>query len=479
MLLCVANGFVLARTAFDEKYDLIQKFRGLDGESTLYNKPVDFMESGLMQRDKWDYWHIDIPFALNTDEAVPAFVNGSFIGGNHGHHGAVSVFAPSHGKGLADVGSVWQDGRGELFTLMRVSDEENLLFLSENKGKSAADYKFLTEIVGSLVYVGNGENTQEILPTGQACADLRRAIRHKTKKVFAYKDGVKKLALGEEVCDYAEILEEYDIINPSTVAESLRKARPVGGFERRPDLADYGEAMISCRIVYRIENDGTVIVDFDYKKHCDVRFERFMGAMYQEKLNVYKGGIFRYYPNVLPFTTEEGSFDFSSPLPIVDAPFPKYKELTKECWKKDSLNDRVVDYFRDENGRDKLAFACGFLPLYEGKPEIRQNRVSNLATVIRTRKHYPTFADGNLDGARGIAYKKYFIPAADGASYYKVGAEGKKFIYADFFEKKELEIPVEGEVELFEKSEGIEFERRGQVLRVSGKKGYATFVEKV
>lgn len=477
MLLCVANGFAVIRTPFDEKYDLIQKFRGLDGESTLYNKPVDFMEAGLMQRDKWDYWHIDIPFALNTDEAVPAFVNGCFIGGNHGHHGAINVFAPLHNKRIADVGSLWRDERGELFTLMRVCDEENLLFLSQNKGESLTEYDFLKEIVGKLVCVDNGKEREEIFPKGQACVDLRRAIRHKMKKVFAYKDGERKLVSGEYICDCAEIWEEYDIINPATVAESLRAARPLGGFERQPDLAEYGEPMISCRIIYRINADGTVLTDFDYKKLSDVRFQRFMGAMYQEKLNVYKGGIFRYYPKILPFTTQEGCFDFSSPLAILDSPFPKYKQLTRECWEKDSLNDRVVDYFRDENGRDRLAFACGFLPIYDGKPEIRKNQVSNLATVVHTRKHYPTFADGDLDGVRGIAYKKYFIPAADKVSYYKVSAAGKTFIYVDFFEGKDLQIPVEGEIELLEKSEGILFERKRQVLFVSGEKGYAIFVE--
>ena len=81
MFVAVHQGVALVSTPFDDKYDLIQKFRGIGlGESIRYNQPVDFMESGLMQRDKWDYWHIDVPFALNTDEAVPARINNSYIG---------------------------------------------------------------------------------------------------------------------------------------------------------------------------------------------------------------------------------------------------------------------------------------------------------------------------------------------------------------------------------------------------------------
>lgn len=49
-----------------KKYNLIQKFRGVENMTIRYNQPVDFMESGLMKKDKWDYWHIDVPFVLNT-----------------------------------------------------------------------------------------------------------------------------------------------------------------------------------------------------------------------------------------------------------------------------------------------------------------------------------------------------------------------------------------------------------------------------
>ena len=65
MLVCAVKDVVLFRTQFNEQYDLIQKFRGLD-YSVKYNHPIDYMESGLMQRNKWDYWHIDKPFSIKT-----------------------------------------------------------------------------------------------------------------------------------------------------------------------------------------------------------------------------------------------------------------------------------------------------------------------------------------------------------------------------------------------------------------------------
>ncbi len=479
MKICLANGFAVAVTSYDEKYNLIQKFRGLEmNGSMLYNQPVDFMESGLMQKDKWDYWHIDIPFALNTDEAVPAYINDSFIGANHGHNGAISVYAPDHKKTVADVGSLWKDETGATFTLMRVNNQDSLLFLSQNVGESVERYAFVKKITGKLSFVENGENTADILCERQGNTDLRRAIRHKEKYVLACVDGKEKLVLGETECEYAEIHERYEIINPATVASDLRARRPRGGYTAQPDLANFGLPMVACFLIYRIENDGTIYTKFDYKKLMDVHFEKWMGVMYQEKLDVYNGGIWRYFPKALPFTCDEGTFDFSTPTPIVGQPFPKSKALTREYWQDNgSPCERAVDYFKDTHGRDKLAFACGYLPLFDGEPTKRDAHVQNVVALKFTRKHYPTFADGDVQDVKGIGYKKYFKPEQDKASYYKVKAENKTFIYADIFAQNQLQIPVQGKVRLMEKQGDIEYSLQENTLIISGNKGFASFVE--
>ena len=202
-----------------------------------------------------------------------------------------------------------------------------------------------------------------------------------------------------------------------------------------------------------------------------------MGVMYQEKLDVYKGGIWRYFPKALPFECDEGTFDFSCPTPIVGQPFPQTKALTREdfCDAGDP-HERAVDYFRDENGRDKMAFACGFLPLYDGEPSKRDKNVSCEIQLKFTRKHYPTFMDGDVPSVKGIGYKKYFIPCKDRASYYTVGADGKKYIYADIFENNTLEIPIAGRVKLREKSAEITCEIGKETITLSGM-GYASFIE--
>ena len=210
----------------------------------------------------------------------------------------------------------------------------------------------------------------------------------------------------------------------------------------------------------------------------DVHFEKWMGVMYQEKLDVYNGGIWRYFPKVLPFACDEGTFDFSTPTAIVGKPFPKHKALTREYWQDNaSPCERAVDYFKDINGRDKLAFACGYLPLFDGEPKKRDAHVQNVVALKFTRKHYPTFWDGDVQDVKGIGYKKYFKPQQNNASYYKVSAENKTFIYADIFAQNELKIPLQGKVRLMEKQGDIEYSVQENTLILHGNKGFASFVE--
>lgn len=478
MLVCNTKGFLVVRTEFNNEFYLIQKFRGIDNSSSLYNNPVDFMESGLMYKYKSDYWHIDIPFALNTDEAVPAFVNGEFIGANHGSHCAIEVYAPKHRKTFADIGSLWQDEQGVQFTLLQVYDEDYLLFASENQGKSLVDYTFVKTINGKLIPMDSFSEQTVIVPKEQKTVDLCRSIRNKSKKVVAFIDGQERNLKREFECDYVEIREEYDIINPATVAVSLRKSRPTNGYDKQLDLADYGESMLSCSLVYRIAEDGTIFTIFDYKKLMDVKFERFMGAMYQEKLDVYNGGIWRYVPKILPFETNEGYFDFSQPTNISSEAFPNNITLTRDFFEDSgSPCDRVVDYFRDKEGQNKLSFACGFLPVYDGQAEIRSKQVENVLHLKYTRKYYPTFADGNLQHIKGVSYKKYFIPQQDKGSFYTVPFNGQKYIYVDIFAQNTITFPLVGRIELLEKSNGVEYLIENDTVTVSGETGFAVFVQ--
>ena len=83
MLVSKSGNAVLFQTPFDDKFDLVQRFRNVDNSMRSYNGPIDFMDSGLIRKEQRDVWHMDVFFASNTDEATPCHINGSYIGANH------------------------------------------------------------------------------------------------------------------------------------------------------------------------------------------------------------------------------------------------------------------------------------------------------------------------------------------------------------------------------------------------------------
>lgn len=465
---------VLFITPFDENFNLVQRFRNIGNDMRSYNGPIDFMDSGLIRKDQRDIWHMDVFFASNTDEATPCHINGRYIGANHQCDCAVSVYAPNHGKTLADVGSLWVDEKGIKFTLLDI-EEDKLVFLSENVGESQELYKF-SSVTGELSYVENGENTSSIRYERQTVGFVSRSIRHKRKRIVGYVNGKEFYVYGGLECDYAEIQEEYEILNPATQSEGLRKARPKGGFTEKPNFAEFGDGMLSYKMTYRIMPDGCVLCIFDVKKLSDVRLDHFMGAMVQEKIDVYGGGIWRYLPKTKPFTTPEGVFDFSNRISLAQKEFPVRYAMTKKDWTDElSPPDRFIDYFKDGQGVDKLGFACGYLPILDGEPSIRRERIETSMVVVNTRKAYPFFMSGDVSDCKGVAYKKYFLPQENGESVYIVPFENKKYAFMDFFKGKTLRLSVKGKVKILEKSGNVNYTIENNQIVATAEHGYAVF----
>ena len=474
MKIFVNGDAALFRTPFTEGYDLVQKFRGINNDNILFNTPIDHTEVGLIKTDATDVWHSDVIINTATDEAAPCHVNNSFIGANHGHHGAVKVYSKNHGLTYSDIGKIYQDQAGLKFTLLRVFDDENLLFISENVGASVNDYKFITTITGLLTEV-NDEKV--ITVTEQGSADLRKANRYKKKQIIAFTHGEPRKVVFSATCDYAEIQEDYDIINPATVAYDIRLKRPKDGYTQNPDLSKFGEPMLEIKLIYRIQADGSLLTIFDAKKVMEVNWDIYMGIMYQEKRNVYGGGIIRRIPKLKPFTTPEGTFDFEKGVPVKKENFPYHIEVGKEHAESPlALPDRFVDYFRDNYKNDNLCFACGFLPVDDGIPSERIKELVKLFLIRYTLKAYPFFKSGNVTSAKGVGYKKFFIPDKNRSGVYTINHDGKTYAYFDFMDKETLTLNVNGKVSLFEKSNDVNYKLENGTLTVLGENGYATFI---
>ncbi len=479
MDISISGGDIAIRTAFDDKYDLVQVMRGVRPGLLNRNEPVDFRLAGLVRKHHRDIWHIDCALAFSTDECSPFVINGEDIGGNHGQPCALLATVPKHGCTCRDIGTAWRDETGLRWTLLRAESPDALLFLSDNIGPSETEYAFASHITGGLRCEGD---ERVLVPIAQEPGrQMTRAIRRVRCDVEYEQDGQWRPVTGDlEGVTRARIVEEYEVICPSTVAAALREKRPAGGFTA-PQGLDVGKAMALHRMTYRIEPDGCILCDFDHEILMDVRMTWYLGIMYQEKCDL-GGGAHRYIPKLRPFVHGGVDYDFSHPWDTTNGPLPETFSLTPETWAvPDSPPDRQIDFLRREDGSCPAAFAGGFLPIFDGAPEIRRNNITDAGDLVASRKTYPTFAGGKRNDQpicrmRGAAYKHYFVPGSGASSLYAVEYDGMVWFFLDFFARDERMIPMAepAAVTLLE-SAGITWKRTADGLTVAGEQGYAVF----
>ena len=466
---------------YDENNNLILKLSNVvANDDGVSNRTIDFLETGLAPIDCFDEWTCAPTLSIGTDEAVPPFINDTPIGGNHGHPCAIEILHYGHGKTCRDIGSVWKDENGTLFYLVQVQNCDILTVVSQNVGKSKDQYQFVLKIAGNLSFVRNGQNKEPICPDDQVLKFLCPAVRHQNLDIFAVNGNQKQRVIRAVTADSVEIRETYNIINPATVGPALEKARPSDGFSYHPIISDFGEKMLYLDCKHCVLDDGTYLNDFYLERLTDVYLDNYMGVMCQTRRDFFGGGVFRFMPKTLPFTTEQGTFDFSNPKNLT-SPFPTKHYLTKESWAdKDNPPNRFVDLLRDKDGHNKMGYASGYLPLYDGAPELRSKNLNSAICIVSTRKLYPFFKDKNPKTAKGVAYKKYFKIEKDIAYSYSITYNGAKYIYCDFFAPDSLSIEVNGKVELLELSPLANYKvENGKIIvnSTSNTPQYAVFKE--
>jgi len=242
-----------------------------------------------------------------------------------------------------------------------------------------------------------------------------------------------------------------------------------------------------------VENDGTILCDFDHQVLQDIHMPCYLGIMYQEKCDLCGGGLWRYIPKVRPFENKGRQLDFSRPYRTTADTMPNNCAVKKEMWTKPlSPPDRQIDFIRRADGSDAVAFAGGFLPVYDGVPEMRAANISDAVMLVKSCKTYPTFAGGaseirhpyreSAEGAmhfphlRGVAYKKYFLPRERGTSLYTVPYQGDTYVYMDFFADEPRQMSFTkgfGRASVLEST--VHTEVQEECLRASGAAGYAVF----
>jgi hypothetical protein len=348
------------------------------------------------------------------DDATPWNLNGTYIGGNHGCSDVIEITAKNHGFTVKDIGSAWTDEAGKTFYMIKLPKPDIIQILSENEGKDGI-WKFTRSIKGKeLKRASDGKvlkfETAKITQLWPSC--------RMNKQVYLV-NGKEPLAPGKSaVCDYFDIVEEYDIIAPDSLLESIKKNPGKEADFRAKDL----DAVLTNRIVYRFQPMGACTVEHmsTARRGFNLSYAGFIQSAQLEKGSF---DIHEYYiPKTIPFELKGRKYDFrnfvdfSKKLPNEIMFAKRYKNIADPA----NLPDRFIQFLgKNDAGSSahKVGYALGY-SLVEGmtKPEERIKNTKTALYLYVSNKTYPYAVEGGFVPAGKVfhclAYRQYFDPSA-------------------------------------------------------------------
>lgn len=439
------RGTVFLRSYFSENQDLLITV----AEKWGTNFQTNFVNARLVSRETAESEMVSAKGVIIHncgDDATPWNLNGTYIGGNHGCSDVIEITAKNHGFTVKDIGSAWTDETGKTFYMIKTPKSDTVQVLSENEGKDGI-WRFTRSIKGKeLKCASDGKIFNfETAKTTQ----LWPACRINTQEYLV--NGKEPLAPGKSaVCDYFDIVEEYDIIAPDSLLENI-KANP----GKEPDFRAKGlDAVLTNRIVYRFQPMGACTVE--HKSTARRKFNiGYMGFIQSAALAKGDFDTHSYYiPKTLPFVKSGVSYDFKS---IQDFSVPPVVPLNfnggeKNVVDKTNLPDRFIQFLgKKENGENinKVGYALGY-SLTEGltRPDVRCRNCRNSLFIHTSSKTYPAAIDSAIgvvpEGKifHCLAYRQYFDPSAyKNATNVYWHKEGESYLlYIDYHKSVENDI---------------------------------------
>lgn len=429
---------------------------------TFTNNPIiDFGTAELVDKNTGKKTSLNGYYS--SDETNPQIINGLYIGSNHGAMGA-RVTSNNHGKTQADVGSVWTDANGTKWDLIRVEDANKLFFLQQKTYDLATqNFGFSGNIAGPLTYVSDGVNTDSITITSYSATQTFPSIANVEHTFHLVRDGEmiefdNRTAGVSYKADEVVVVEEYDIINPASIAPTLRQNKPEGGYVEAPSIA-VGEPIFHYKQTITVKADGTIFTEIDHEVLTDLNGYETYGYQFYQRSNPYGGGTWRQVPGTKEFTDGKGvKWDITTPYEYTNVPgtaatnlsVPKSRTLKKADWiDSDVVPSRILDFIRDEDGKNVMGYMTGFLPIYDGEPSVRKTKTnSNIYMYDEKAKAYPIFVSSSgiadktvltAEGSRihGVSYRKYVDLTGfekNNTQYYAINHEDMTYYYVDFIE---------------------------------------------
>ena len=397
------------RCAFSREQDIVLNFRRRPVENFVINS----YDTRLIDRavkltvetvSQGELVH------TNGDDATPWHINGTYIGGNHGCTSVIEITVADDALSVRDIGSAWKDESGATFYLIDVPAPGLGRLLSENLA-TYPFWKFTAQLTGTtLTRVGDGP---QLAVSKSTLTQLWPCARLKEQKFLA--NGKTPLQADKVIeCEFLDIIEEYDIINPASVLAEVIRHPGV-----RPNFtAAHLDGVINNKLVYRISPNASVVLSHQAVALQPFNLE-FMGFIQQAVLQKPAGHRLRYYiPKTAPFQLDGADYDFQAIQPFDEPP----KAELRFSGEARGLPDRFVQFLASDDSektKNRLGFAFGYSPTNGltalDNPAWRRHSAGFIYTSAKT---YPFALDETTPhpvpaGTRFdcVAYRQYFDPS--------------------------------------------------------------------
>lgn len=322
--------------------------------------------------------------------------NCGYIGGNHGFN-ASDVIVASHDKANADIGSLWSDGTGKEWYLTEIRSSTNLIFACKPY-TYAGSWQTTTGTGSTLVHVSGATNTADVVVISQTALQMKPITLNHTVKILV--DGKYDLIEDELTYgDFVDLIDQHDIVDPSTVTYSY------------PTAWNNGSPWIRNRITQRLQNYGAFILDYSAEILRELSLG-YMGFIQSTKLN--KGTydkVFAYMPKVLI----NNGYDFKAIIDFTSNPSVSLNYTDAYLESTSNPPDRLIEFLGDNDGTKRVGYAHGYNIVYgHGKSASRDANNTNQWNIHTSGKSYPHCIDNlgiiSTGYYHAIAYRQYFDP---------------------------------------------------------------------
>lgn len=392
----IKNGdSLLIRTDYDATRDLVQVVNVFKDPATGDNAPIEFLKtylipytnsstlSGILSSGVIVHNMGDNAAPYNYDPKTMNYANSSYFDGNHGYDGMEIAIVTSHDKTTEDNGSIWTDGAGKDFALVRIVDATTLWFLSKDTDT----------MTGNLTHKANATHTAGITVNSLGTdPQYEPTVNNRVKKAYL-SDGAEIVSDGVYYTKELRVKDTHYIANITASLDSI--IAHVG--ESDNTVLNLGEpdALVDISMIFDKYGNCTQNHLFKAYRILDITY---MAGMQSSKLT--KGSydsIFVSIPNSLPISdgvktwSMDRLYDFSS-NPAADL------WLNSTYW---SNTSEPVNRITQFLGTTSSNLDVGFYQQYNntsgyGKDYSRLSNATNAWRLASTGKSYPYYADSKI-----------------------------------------------------------------------------------